>query len=67
MHLVPWAVAHRPDQWYPFKIALKKEFTPGERVISNIPFLNGESLEFLASASPGITIWKEFTSRSKTA
>ncbi|KAL4002001.1 hypothetical protein ACH3XW_1675 [Acanthocheilonema viteae] len=66
MRLVPWAIAHRPDQWYPFKTVLKKEFTPDERVISNIPFLNGESLEFLVSASPGITIWKEFTSRSKT-
>ncbi|VDM91736.1 unnamed protein product [Litomosoides sigmodontis] len=65
MRLVPWAIARRPDQWYPFKTVLKKEFAPDERVISNIPFLNGESLEFLASASPGISIWKEFSSRSK--
>uniref|UniRef100_A0A1I7W5K1 ULP_PROTEASE domain-containing protein n=1 Tax=Loa loa TaxID=7209 RepID=A0A1I7W5K1_LOALO len=41
MRFVPWAIAHRPDQWYPFKTVLKKEFTPDERVISNIPFLNG--------------------------
>uniref|UniRef100_A0A915PQ16 N-acetyltransferase domain-containing protein n=1 Tax=Setaria digitata TaxID=48799 RepID=A0A915PQ16_9BILA len=61
MRLVPWTVAHRPDQWYPFKNVAKGEFTHDERVISNLPFLNGESLEFLASASSGITIWKEFT------
>ncbi|VIO90343.1 Uncharacterized protein BM_BM10182 [Brugia malayi] len=65
MRLVPWTIAHRPDQWYPFKTILKKELIPDERVISNIPFLNGESLGFLASASPGITVWKEFTCRSK--
>ncbi|VDM98545.1 unnamed protein product [Thelazia callipaeda] len=60
IRLIPWSVARRPNWWYPFNVsAFSGEHAPEDRVISNIPFLDGKSLRCLSSPSPGISLWRD--------